>query len=150
MFLSGPIHIEVVEMDKILRAPNLLATCRQLSHGGSSGMNQALDHYQTLTHARPVQAKGIFASHQARFVGWALLTHETDVYYYKPTPNCVCFQVYVEGQFRRNGIGSRLLRAAKSLVPNEDLLVYGETGHYFFGSHMREGTCQSVYDRSLR
>lgn len=145
MFLSGPIHIEVVEMDKILRAPNLLATCRQLSHGGSSGMNQALDHYQALILARSVQAKGIFASHNASFVGWALLTHETDVYYYKPVPGSACFQVYVDIHSRRNGIGSRLLKAAKDLVPNEDLLVYGESGHYFFGRHMSEGVCKTVY-----
>lgn len=143
------ISISVVEMDRILKDPNLLATCRRLSYGGSSGMNCALDHYQGLILSRSVDAKGIFAQYHKEYVGWALLTRETDNYSYRPEPGTVCFQIFVDGQYRRNGIGSKLLRQAKSLIPAETLLVYGSTGHYFFDRHMREGVCTSIYGRMI-
>jgi len=148
MLINDQISLEIHEMNKIIRDPFLMATCRRLSHGGGSGMNQALDHYQTLD--RSIDARGIFANLSDKYIGWALCTRETDIYYYKPVPGTAAFQIYVDPTYRRKGIGRMLLRKAKSLVPNEDLLVYGNDGHYFFGALMNEGLCSSIYERDRR
>jgi|SRR5579885_1978233 len=136
---------EVVEMDKILRDPNLLATCRRLSYGGSSGMNMALDYYQGLILSRSVDAKGIFGIYQKQFVGWALFTREDDRFYFRAEPGKACFQVFVDPQYRRNGVGSKLLQIAKELVaPNETIAAYMHSAPSFFGAPANQGTVQPV------
>jgi len=145
MFLKSLLKIHVIKMDEIVRDPELLATCRTLSHGGSSGMNMALNYYEQLIQSRSVDAMGCFANYQQSCIGWALVTRETDNFHYRPATGTVCFQVYVHHTYRRNGVGTALLKKAKSLVPTENLMVYGTSGHYFFNAHLKEGLCRSVY-----
>lgn len=146
--LNSQISVEITEMDAILANPHLEETCRKLSHGGSSGMNCALNHYGAIrrTEGRHIDAKGIFAkSIFSKYLGWALFTRETDNYQFTPAPGHAGFQIYVDYDHRRRGIGSRLFQAAQTLLfPNEKLHVYLYGNPQFFQPYKDGGLCIEV------
>jgi GNAT superfamily N-acetyltransferase len=148
MLISHLTVIEIVDMDRIITDPTLELECRRLSHGGSSGMNKALDHYHDVkrTDTRPIDAKGIFAKYMRQYIGWALWTRETDNYSFNPAPGRVAFQIYVNHEYRRKGIGTKLFNAAQTLVqPHEQLHVYYVSNPAFFRPFVEEGLCKDVY-----
>jgi GNAT superfamily N-acetyltransferase len=148
MLIRTLIHLDTIEMDRILADPELEAECRRLSHGGSSGMNNALTHYRTVqaSENRSISAKGIFARYLGDNIGWALWTRETDNYSFKPLPGHVAFQVYVALEYRRKGIGTLLFKAAQSLIqPNDVLHVYYCSNPNFFLPFKDQGLCRDVY-----
>ena len=147
MLISHMLVIETVEMDRILADDNLEVHCRRLSHGGHSGMNNALNHYHAVkrTEGRSINAKGIFAKYMGEYVGWALWTRETDNYSFKPNPGQVAFQIYVNINYRRKGVGTRLFQAAQAIVqPNEMLHVYYCSNPNFFQPFKDKGLCREV------
>ncbi len=110
-------------------------------------MNRALDHYHVVkqTEGRHIDAKGIFARHLGEYVGWALWTRETDNFSFKPTPGQVAFQVYVAANYRRKGVGTRLLQHACSLtLPDEKVHVYYWSNPSFFEPFKNQGLCGEV------
>lgn len=147
MLIRHLLAISTIEMDQILTDSDLEVHCRRLSHGGSSGMNNALNHYHTIkrTEGRSINAKGIFAKYLGEYVGWALWTRETDNYSFKPTPGQVAFQVYVAINYRRKGVGTRLFQAAQAIIqPDELLHVYYHSNPNFFQPFKEQGLCGEV------
>jgi hypothetical protein len=147
--LSSHISVEITEMDAILASEALVGVCRKLSHGGGSGMNCALDHYTKirLTENRHIEAKGIFAKlYPIGYIGWALFTREADNYQFMPIPGRVGFQIYVDLEHRRRGIGCQLFQRARDLLfPHEQLHVYLYGNPQFFQPFKDRGLCSEVY-----
>lgn len=147
MLVNYLLALQTVEMDQILADDNLEVHCRRLSHGGTSGMNNALNHYHAIrrTEGRSINAKGIFAKYMGDYIGWALWTRETDNYSFKPAPGQVAFQVYVAANYRRKGVGTRLFHAAQSIIlPDEKLQVYFYSNPDFFRPFYDKGLCGEV------
>lgn len=147
MLVSHMLAIETVEMDRVLADSDLEVHCRRLSHGGSSGMNKALNYYHDVrrTQGRTINAKAIFAKYMSEYIGWALWTRETDNYSFKPSPGQVAFQIYVAHNYRRKGVGTRLFQAAQAIVqPDELLHVYYCSNPNFFQPFKEQGLCREV------
>lgn len=130
----NPIYlkINIIDMDDILRNPHLVTMCRALSLGGSSGMNKCLDGYMKLLKKRSVDACGIFAHYLDISVGWCMYTYEDDHVYFKPKEGETASHVYVHEQWRRLGIGTRLIQVAARMAAPDVLRVYEHNNYGFF------------------
>jgi GNAT superfamily N-acetyltransferase len=133
------IHLHVYEMDTIVRNEALLAHARRLTLGyPSSGMNQALDHYQRQAPIRSIKAKGIFAYDGETPVGWCLLTGEYDGMSFDGA-NGYCVQVFVHPNYRRQRIGSRMLTEAALQAAGSVIKCYGWGEPDFFNPFLKQG-----------
>lgn len=113
------LKIRTEDFNQVAEKPELLKKLRKLTLHPQSGMNHELN--QMLKHAktRTVDAKVLIAFKKREIVGWALLSKEaTDFTFARSwsgfTPGQgTLLQVYVNPDFRRQGIGSALVKAAR-------------------------------------
>jgi len=126
------LKINIIDMDDILRNQHLVTMCRALSLGGGSGMNACLDKYAALLETRSVDACGIFAHYLDISVGWCLYTHEDDQVSFRPKEGEAASHVYVHEQWRRLGIGGRLIQVAQRMASPDVLRVYEHNNYPFF------------------
>jgi GNAT superfamily N-acetyltransferase len=128
------LSFQVIEMDEILRNSDLMKITRDLTLGAysSSGMNLALDSYIEKMDERSINAKGIYANLNDTKIGWALLTQESDGFYFSPKEGHACIQIFVEWQYRRHGVGTKLIKMATELAKDKILGVYSHNNPSFF------------------
>jgi GNAT superfamily N-acetyltransferase len=138
IFNADLLKTQMIEMDDILADDNLMQTARRLTLGRPSGMNAALDHYTTLCATRSVDALGIFAYYMNEPIGWALFTYETDCYEFRPEEGQACAQVYVLPDYRRFGVGRKLIKMTAKLGNPGIVKVYHHSNYRFFDPLMKE------------
>jgi GNAT superfamily N-acetyltransferase len=139
------IVIHTYEMDEIVRSRYMLSTARRLTLGYStSGMNRALDFYESEAPNRHLNARGIFAFNGELAVGWCLLTAEADGMNFSPKDGHSCVQIFVDPKYRRQRIGSRLLTEAKIQGATTIINCYGWSEPDFFNPFMQENKFQSL------
>jgi GNAT superfamily N-acetyltransferase len=138
------ITLHTYDMDVILRNELLLATARRLTLYSTSGMNIALNLFQSMMDKQPIKAKGIFAYRGELAVGWCLLTQEADGMDFAPVEGYSCVQIYVDEQYRRQGIGAAMLKEAVALVPGQMIKCYHWGNPTFFDPFCKTGIFQSV------
>lgn len=140
------LSFKTFEMDLILKTPHLHETARSLTIHGYSGMNRAMNYYLTLLQTRPVNARGLFAFYDEVPIGWALLTYEGDDMCFQPKPGHACVQVYVREDYRRNGVGGKLMRMAEQAKAADIVInVYLHDEPDFFAPFILINNFQSVY-----
>ena len=137
------LRFETMEMDDIIDSPTWMEELRQLTLGRPSGMNSALDYYQTLRQKASVDALAVVAKypwHDRKAIGWLLFTYEDDGWGLAADKNKTCAgaQIYVLPPFRRHGIGSRLIRMAAALALPDPLKVYHWSNYEFFDPLMKQ------------
>jgi GNAT superfamily N-acetyltransferase len=138
------ITLHTYEMDVILRNELLLATARGLTLYSTSGMNIALNLFQSLMDQKSIKAKGIFAYKGEVAVGWCLLTQEADGMDFAPVEGYSCVQIYVDEQYRRQGIGAIMLKEAVALAPGQMIKCYHWSNPTFFNPFCKTGVFQSL------
>jgi GNAT superfamily N-acetyltransferase len=75
-----------------------------------------------------------------------MLTYENDGAVFFQKPGQACIHVYVRDAFRRQGIGSRLVRMAEQAKEAETILnVYLYDNRDFFAPYIQTNNFQSVY-----
>lgn len=135
---------KIIEMDIILKDPNLLAVARSLTIHSSSGMNSALNYFQGIIQSRPVRAHGIFAYEDGVAVGWTLFTQESDQMCFVAREGHTCAQVYVKPAYRLKGIGKKLIRMAEELSKDSVLNVYAHDNMSFFGRFIQQNNFKAI------
>lgn len=126
------LSIRTYEMDDIIHQPELMEMARTLTIGPYSGINRALDYYTDLARIQHVNAIGIFAYYTDNPVGWILLTQESDSVAFRPQDDHVCAQIFVARDYRRHGIGTRLLQIASKRAQDKLVRVYDLDNIDFF------------------
>jgi GNAT superfamily N-acetyltransferase len=116
---SSSLTIGALDFNLVARQPELLKQFRKLTLYPWSGMNQEIDHLLKKIGYRPVSAIALTASQDSRIVGWGLLSKEQSPFefpttggYYYPSDGTL-FEIYVHPDYRRQGIGSELLKVAR-------------------------------------
>lgn len=119
MNLNKDLIIRVEDYNDIVNKPELIKKLRKLTLNHFSGMNHELDSFEKITQVRKVECKIILAYVKNELAGWALLSKEPSTYCfskslkgYDPTYG-ILFQIYVNYVYRRQGIGSELIKVAK-------------------------------------
>jgi GNAT superfamily N-acetyltransferase len=126
------LKITIIDMDDILRNQHLMTMCRTLSLGGNSGMNACLGAYSKLIETRSVDSCGIFAYYLDIPVGWCMYTYEDDQFCFRPKEGEAVSHIYVHEQWRRLGIGGRLIQVAQKMAMPDVLRVYEHNNYSFF------------------
>lgn len=147
------LSVKVHEMDDVLSNECLVTRLRQLSLGGFSGMNVALNAFQTHRVIRHIDAKAIVAyvsndgeESLLNARGWALWSKDASNDAYRSKPG-ICFQVYVQPDYRHQGIASKLLKKAAEISSDEKVMVYWHDAPSFFQLHRDLGyNVVSIYD----
>ena len=141
------LSLKTFEMDEVLKDDAFVARLRQLSLGGFSGMNVALNAFIAEKDNRHIDAKAIVAymvdkhglgENLSNARGWALWTKDESTDRFRKKSGII-FQVYVESSYRRQGIASKLLKKAVALSGNEPTMVYWHDEPDFFQRHQDEG-----------
>jgi len=140
MKTASNVKLKIIEMDEIVSTPSLLATARRLTLSPSSGMNNALDYYRELYKQRSVDALGIFAYHQQKAVGWALFTFEDDRFDFTAKDGHICSHIFVDPDYRRIGIGSKLMNKVAQMATPDTINVYAWSNRGFFYPLMEQHT----------
>jgi len=137
--------LRTYEMEEVVCNELLLSTARRLSLGDDSGMNRALDRYiESAANALRIHAKGIFAYRGEIAVGWCLLTKEHDGLDFYPQDGQACIHVFVDEAYRRQGVGSALLREAATVGVGYVLKCYYWGEPDFFEPFVKQNICQNL------
>jgi GNAT superfamily N-acetyltransferase len=137
------LRFETMEMDDVIDSPTWTEELRRLTLGRPSGMNAALDYYQILRQTQSVDALAVVAKYpwyDFQAIGWLLFTYENDGWNLAADKEKTRAgaQVYIQQNFRRHGIGSRLIRMAAALAMPDPLRVYHWSNYDFFDPLMKQ------------
>ena len=117
--IHHPLQIRVQEFSEVLKTPQFINKLRKLTLDHCSGMNHELNHLIKDSSYRPVECKIMHAYKKKTLVAWALLSKEATDYKFgyaakgfQPSQG-VLFQVFVHPEYRRQGIGSELVKVAR-------------------------------------
>jgi GNAT superfamily N-acetyltransferase len=130
----------------VARQPELLKQLRKLTLYPMSGLNRELDHLVWLAKERPVKTQVLLAYRNQRLIAWALVSKEKSDFQFYNTGEAydpsqgVLVEMYVNPEYRRQGIGTALMKVAKSQAKSDRLCVapwdetsvafYSNFGHY--------------------
>jgi GNAT superfamily N-acetyltransferase len=123
------INIRAIKFNDVVKRPSLLKRLRELTLEPYSGMNYELTRMTRDAKTRTVNAKVLLAYSGAKLVAWALLSNEeTDFDFFNTwngfsPSNGTLFEVYVHPDYRRQGIGSELMKSAKRRVKSKPLNI---------------------------
>ena len=144
MSLEG-LKIKTIDMNRVLKDSKLFKTLRSLTlrptWEGPSGMNSELTNFKEIAKTRKVEAKAITAYLNGSMIGWSLCSKEaSDFPFMNGTfgGKGVLFQVFVDHRFRRQGVGTALLRRARRVF-KEKLCVcpWDDRSYSFFEKHKK-------------
>lgn len=103
----------------------IMSSVRKLTLHSRSGMNYELDQFAEISKIRNVNAKFILALEDSIMIAWALLSNEKSDFFHftdgssRMSEPGALFEVYVQPDYRRSGIGSDLLKIGRRLAgPN--------------------------------
>ena len=127
--------IRVQDFNLVAQNPALLKQLRKLTLSFASGLKKEIANLISLSKSRPVKAQALLAYYQdeiyqnPKLVGWALLSKEESAISFphsgKPfySSDGYLFEVYIHYKYRRQGIGSKLLKIAKRKAQPYQLCV---------------------------
>lgn len=121
--------ISIIPMDKVLGSRNLVSTLRNLTiRKGAfplSGMNKLLNQFIETKKTRSVNALAIIARESRIAVGWAILAEESTEFCSTSFDKSqgLLFEVFVNPEKRRLGIGSQILDTAKLIAGPKKIYV---------------------------
>jgi GNAT superfamily N-acetyltransferase len=132
--------VRTLDFNLVAKQPELLAKLRKLTLSPSSGLNYELNHMEANAKKRKVEAKIILARRFNNLIGWGLLSKEDSNFNFPSTHdyfrsiNGHLFQVFVNPEYRRQGIASEIFKKAKDLAGNEMLHIcpWDNGGHHFY------------------
>lgn len=113
---------------------------RKMTLSKKSGLNHELNNLEKISQCREPVAKVILATNLNKIVGWALLSREYSNFKFangtvgfKPDSGYL-FQVYVDSQYRRMGIGTRLFNQARKISDSYKIGVspWNQSSHCFY------------------
>jgi len=139
---SSSLTIGARDFNLVAEQPELLKQLRKLTLDPYSGMNQEINHLLKKIEYRPVSATALIASKDSRIVGWALMSREQSSFefpttgdYYYPADGML-FEMYIHPDYRRQKIGSELLRVARRKAFPVRLCVspWDENSRKFYGN----------------
>jgi ribosomal protein S18 acetylase RimI-like enzyme len=136
--------IRAVDFNLVAQQPKLLKKLRELTIAAYSGLNYEMDRMLVgVDSGESIDCKVLLAYRFDKLVAWAILSkEETDFHFFNSDDGFkkedgYLFQVYVDRDYRQQGIASELLYLAKKLVGNEVLCVcpHDEKSTQFFAKH---------------
>jgi GNAT superfamily N-acetyltransferase len=111
-------------LDKVFDTPELYAKLIKLTFTGYSGMRTEMKWLKQLHQQRKINAKAIVAFDDQKPIAWALLSKENiGNPTYRFNKNSSLFEIYVKQSYRRQGIGSKILKRAKRTSLNNPIAV---------------------------
>lgn len=135
-----PLNISVLSLSEIADNNDLISKIRDLTLNPYSGMNWELDNLLPQTKYRDVNCKAILCYFESQMIGWALLSQEpSDFGFYNsdgfdPKRDGALFEVYVRPDYRRFGVGTKLLEKAREIADGINLCIcphdYKSTAFY--------------------
>jgi len=138
--LPLPLTVRVQDYNIAAQNPEFIGALRLLTLSRFSGMNHELDSFANISLERDVKCKIITAYHTNELVGWALLSEEQSTFDFSRV-DCfnpehgLMFQVYVQPQYRRQGIAAELMKVANTFSNGKKLWAcpWDETSFHFYG-----------------
>lgn len=132
--------VRTMDFNLVAQQPELLAKLRKLTLDPYSGLNHELDRMLEDVKTRSVNCQVILAYRFSNLVGWAILSKETTTYNFMRSgdgfnsENGVLFQVFVDPEYRRQGIATEIYKKAQQLANNEILHIcpWDTRSHYFY------------------
>lgn len=121
-------RIEMIDMNVALKDSNIMNNFRELTLDGfpQSGLNTELNMFERIVLDRPVDASAITVYDEVgSMIAWALCSREpSDFEFSIPFEGQgVLFEVFVDYNHRKKGIGSALLKKAHEMFPEEQFYV---------------------------
>jgi GNAT superfamily N-acetyltransferase len=128
------VRTKTLPLSKVFADPKLHKQLRKLTLDHWSGMNYELNYLERASEMRSIDAKAILALVDDKIAGWALLSNEDGA-------NCIyesnhgagftsyrsfqgsLFEIYVSRSYRKQGVGTAILKKAKRLTPRKKLVV---------------------------
>lgn len=137
--VSNAIKIKVASFSTIVKKPSLIKKLRELTLYYKSGMNYELDSFMEILKTRAPKVKILTAYKGRKLVGWALVSKEPSDFYfpnrdgYQPDLGTL-FQVFVDNDFRKQGIATNLLKVAQKIAKDDYLCIcpHDYTSRKFF------------------
>lgn len=131
------IKINVKDFNLVLKDEDLLKklTSLTLSKNVSSisGMRYEIEQLTNLAKNRQVNARAILAKSHNQIVGWSLLSREASRFYtrtnpfgelwFNPVKHGMLFELFVDKDFRRMGIGTKLIKTARKIAAPYPLAI---------------------------
>lgn len=120
--------IRTLDFNLVAKQPDLVAKLRELTLAPHSGLNYELKRMLKDVETREVNCKVLLAYRFKELIGWAILSKENTDFFYNPKGGFKgddgwMFQVFVNPNARRTGIGSKIYKTALKIVGNEVLHV---------------------------
>jgi GNAT superfamily N-acetyltransferase len=118
------VKLKIIDMNDAMENPKVLASLKELTLCGLSGMQLTLDRYEDiLVQGEEIRGKAIVAYSGAILIAWGLLSWEPDdeVVDFDSSLG-VYFQIFVDGNYRRQGIGTKLLARARKIIGSKERL----------------------------
>lgn len=112
------LDISVKSFNEIIDKPRLILNLRKLTLNSFSGMNRELNHLLESAKHRQVSARVILVHQGGQLVAWALMSKEETSFRFRYTGSYhpsdgFLLEMYVHPDFRRQGIGTELMKIAR-------------------------------------
>lgn len=139
---SPGLTIRALDFNLLPQHPELVKQLRKLTLHPHSGMNRELKALFKLMKERPVVAQVLLAYRNRKLVAWALLSRErSDMRFsntwkhFEPTDGLLV-EIFVSPAYRRQGIGSILMKVARRKAGSRRLCVapWDELSRAFYNS----------------
>lgn len=126
---SSNLTIRSLDFNLLPSHPQLVKQLRKLTLHPRSGMNREMNVLFKIIEKRPVEAQVLLAYRSTKLVAWALLSreHSNMVFsntwkHFEPTDGMLV-EIYVDPTYRRQGIGSVLMKVARRKAGSRQLCV---------------------------
>lgn len=139
--LTG-LTVRVSDFNLVAQRPAVIKKLRTLTLNSTSGLNNEIDNLLNLVKRRPVDCKIIRAYLDSKLVGWAILSRENSDFNFPNTDNGfssdqgVLFEVYVHPEYRRKGVGTKIIETAKKKSGKQPICLcpWNSTSRAFFNN----------------
>ena len=120
--------IRVEDYNLVADRSGFLQQLRKLTLHPYSGMNCELNRFERVRKTRPVDVKILTAYRNEQLVAWAIMSREPSDFDFLNTGSFhsgdgILFEVFVDPKFRKQGIGSELIKDARRRANGTRLCV---------------------------